>query len=131
MIRLLSILLMLACVLPAEGSDAQGRYWVGGGAGGVMCPDFVASMENARSKGIGTFAYVNETKVFTMYILGFQTGYNVSTPNTCDIFSGDKGYELLSWVENYCRNAPTERFADAVVQLSEEFYSKRQQVCPW
>lgn len=114
----------------AYSADADGHFWLGGGAGGVKCPQFVASMEKARSLGIGSVEYVTETQGFTMYLLGFQTGYNMSTKNTCDIFPGeDKEYSLLSWVENYCRANASSRFADAVVALSKDRHPKRQRVC--
>jgi hypothetical protein len=64
-----------------------------------------------------------------MYLLGFQTGYNMSTPDTYDIFPGSQGdYPLLSWVENYCRVNATQRFADGVVSLARELYPQRQRV---
>jgi hypothetical protein len=65
-----------------------------------------------------------------MYLLGFQTGYNMSTKDTCDIFPDEeKEYLLLSWVENYCRANASSRFADAVIALSKDRHSKRQRVC--
>jgi len=103
---------------------------LGGGAGAVKCLQFVASMEKARSLGIGSVGFVTETQGFTMYLLGFQTGYNMSTKDTCDIFPDEeKEYSLLSWVENYCRANVSSRFADAVIALSKDRHSKRQRVC--
>jgi hypothetical protein len=111
-------------------ADTEGNFWRGGGAGGVECPQFVASMEKARSLGIDSVKYVTETQGFTMYLLGFQTGYNMSTKDTCDIFPGEEGkYSLLSWVENYCRANTSSRFADAVIALSEDRHQKRRRVC--
>ena len=69
-------------------------------------------MEKGRSLGVGSVGYVTETQGFTMYLLGFRTGYNMSTQDTCDIFpDGEKDYPLLSWAENYCRTNPSKRFA--------------------
>lgn len=114
----------------AHSADTSGRFWLGGGVGGVMCPQFVASMEKARSLRIGSVGYVEETQGFTMYLLGFQTGYNMSTQDTCDIFTGEgKEYSLLSWAENYCRANPSSRFSDAVVALSKDRHPRRQRVC--
>lgn len=130
-IRTIFAVAMLSCsAQPAHSADTQGNFWRGGGAGGVECPQFVASMEKARSLGINSVKYVTETKGFTMYLLGFQTGYNMSTKDTCDIFQGEEGkYSLLSWVENYCRANASSRFADAVIALSEDRHPKRQRVC--
>jgi hypothetical protein len=114
----------------AHSADTEGHFWLGGGTGGVMCPQFVASMEKARSLGIDSVGYTTETQGYTMYLLGFQTGYNMSTKNTCDIFPRDeKAYSLLSWVENYCRANASSRFADGVVALSKDRHPKRQRVC--
>ena len=114
----------------SQSADENGRFWLGGGAGGVKCPQFVASMEKARSLGIGSLGYAEATQGFTMYLLGFKTGYNMSTQDTCDIFPGEeKDYPLLSWAENYCRSNPSSRFADAVVVLAKERHPKRQRVC--
>ena len=131
----ISLTLFVATVISCSAqlsysADADGRFWLGGGAGGVKCPEFVASMEKARSLRIGSIGYAMEVDGFLGYLLGFQTGYNLSTQDTCDIFSGEeKDYPLLSWVENYCRTNPSSRFADAVVALSRDRHPKRQRVC--
>ena len=127
----LAVASLLGCASQlAHSGDANGRFWLGGGTGGVACPQFVASMEKGRSLGVGSVGYVTETQGFTMYLLGFRTGYNMSTQDTCDIFpDGEKDYPLLSWAENYCRTNPSSRFADAVVAMARELHSKRQRVC--
>lgn len=102
-------------------ADREGGYYMGGGAGGVKCPDFVASMEKGRSLGVGSIGYVHKTSVFTMYLLGFQTGYNLAADNVYDIFHDKKDhYELLSWIEQYCLENPSKNFGHGVVALSEE-----------
>lgn len=129
-VRLIAVLTLVSCTQFAYSADAEGRFWLGGGAGGVPCPQFVASMEKGRAVGIGSVGYVSETQAFTMYLLGFRTGYNMSTQDTCDIFpEGEKDYPLLSWVENFCRANPSSRFADGVVALSRDRHPKRQRVC--
>ncbi len=114
----------------AYSADTGGRLWFGGGVGGVECPQFVASIEKARSLGINSVGYVTEMQGFTMYLLGFQTGYNLSTKDTCDIFPEEKAYLLLSWVENYCRSNSSSSFANAVIALSEDHHPKRLRICP-
>lgn len=113
----------------AHSADIEGNFWRGGGTGGVMCPQFVASMEKARSLGIDSVDFANATQGYTMYLLGFQTGYNMSTKDTCNIFPNEDMYSLLSWAENYCRANATSRFADGVVALSKNNHSKRLRVC--
>jgi hypothetical protein len=122
--------LFLLCAQSSLAADVSGRSWLGGGAGGVNCPEFVASMEKARSLRIGTLGYVQETQGFTMYLQGFRSGYNVATKDTCDLFAGEENdYPLLAWTENWCRTHSSSRFSDAVVALSVERFPKRQKVC--
>jgi len=84
-------------------------------------------MEKSRRYGVGTVRYVNETQGFTMYLLGFQTGYNMLAEDTYDIFPARDGeYPLLSWVENFCRAHPTSNFGNGVVALANEIRPKRQ-----
>jgi hypothetical protein len=111
-------------------ADSEGRFWLGGGVGSVSCSQFVSSMKQVESSETGSPSFVEATQGFTMYISGFQTGYNFSTHNTCDIFAEAKtSYELLSWVEKYCQSNPAKRFGDAVVSLGNAYHSKRKQVC--
>jgi hypothetical protein len=114
----------------AHSADNTGNFWYGAGTGSIMCPQFVASMKNARSIGLDSAEFFNVTRAYTNYLFGFQTGYNMSTKDTCDIFSNDKtSYSLLLWVEDYCRANASSRFADGVVALAKDRYAKRLQVC--
>jgi len=77
-----------------------------------------------------SIGFHTELQGFAMYLLGFETGYNMSTKDTCDIFPVEENlYSLLSWVENFCRANASSSFAFAVVALSKDRYPKRQQVC--
>jgi hypothetical protein len=126
--RLLMASSFLFFAVTAGAADSAGNFNVGGGTGGVKCPNFVAEMEKARSLGIDSPRYVEATQGFTMFILGFQTGYNMMAPATYDIFSGKNGdYDLLAWVENYCRMNSSSRFGDGVVALARHFHPNRQQ----
>jgi len=115
----------------AHSADTEGLYWTGGGVGAVKCPQFVASMEKARSLGIGSVEFATELQGFYMFLAGFETGYNMSTADTCQIFpdAGNK-YSLLSWAENYCRINASTNFANAVIALSKDRYPRRQRICP-
>ena len=116
---------------PAVAASSNGQFHIAGGVGGVTCPVFVAAMESARSKGIGSVAYVTEVQGYEMYVLGFESGYNMAKPSTYDIFptQGSK-YPLLSWVENWCRTHPTAHFGEGVVALARDRYAVRQQAPP-
>lgn len=125
------LLLGLALSFPALGADGGGNYYLAGGVGAVMCPHFVAAMERARSTGIGTVDFANATEGFAMYVLGFESGYNVAKSDTYDVFPSQNGvYPLLSWVENWCRVHPTARFGGGVVALAENRYANRQRTAP-
>jgi hypothetical protein len=119
----------LFAVAPVLAFDSTGMYITGGGVGAVECPRFVSVMDRAKKFGTGTAGYVDETYGFAMYVVGFQTGYNLQTPQTCDIFAGLSSDQLLSWLENYCRAYPLERFSGAVVALAKEVHPRRARQC--
>lgn len=120
---------LMFCDRVAFSADDSGNFWRGGGTGGVLCQQFVATMEKSRSFGINSVKYVQETQGFEMYLSGFQTGYNMSNKNTCDIFNESDNYSLLSWIENFCRENSSMHFADGVIALSENRFPKRKKVC--
>jgi hypothetical protein len=127
MLKAIVPLALALAAAPTPGADSTGAFMLGGGAGSVKCPQFVSVMEKGRSVGIGTVGYVNETQGFTMYILGFQSGYNLAASDTYDVFPGNAGdYPLLSWVENWCRSHAKARFGDGVVAMANVSHQKRQ-----
>lgn len=132
MFRVLGVLLLTVFVsVPAFGADGASNFYIGGGAGGVTCPNFVSAMEKARSQGVGTVDFANTTQGFTMYVLGFESGYNMGKPSTYDIFPNKSSvYPLLNWVENWCRVHPGASFGAGVVALANAHYAGRQQVAP-
>ena len=109
----------------ALAADSNGNYMVGGGAGSVLCSEFVKTLEQATAKGDGTIEYVNIMQGFTMYLLGFQSGYNKAAPNTYDIFSGIEEKDLMRQLSNYCKENPRTRFGVAVAAFAEKNYSAR------
>lgn len=118
-----------AISLTSVAEDKSGRFISGGGAGAVDCPKFVQSMDLAKASGIGTLGYVKEINGYLMFILGFQTAYNLQTPDTCNIFDSVSGDQMLAWAENYCRANPLERFGDAVIKLAKEVHPRRKKSC--
>ena len=82
-------------------------------------------MNQAAKYKINSIQYVNETSSYTMYILGFQTAYNLQTDDTYDIFGNFESSQLLSWVEKYCKDNPLDTFGIGVVSLSIEAYPRR------
>ena len=131
LIRLPAILALTFTSIVALGSDASsGKYYAGGGVGAVECPKFVDSMNRAKQYGKTsadgwTLGYAKEVNAYVSYIFGFQTAYNLQTPNTYSIFGGHSTDQLLEWIENYCRSNPLEQFGSAVVALAAELYPRR------
>lgn len=124
-----SALYALVTTLGYAASGPEQRYIVGGGVGGVDCPNFVSTMDRTKKHGFGSVGYANETYGFQMYVLGFQTAYNYAVPNTCDIFGNYSLDQLMSWLENYCRARPLEKFGSGVLALAREIHPNRVRVC--
>lgn len=113
---------------PAAAPAPQG-YIVGGGLGTTDCPAFVEALGQARTQKAGATGYAGEIHGFAMYVSGFQTAYNLQTPETCDIFSGWNNTQVLDWLEKYCRANPKERFGAGVIALAKERYPSRSKKC--
>lgn len=126
---ILMLLLGFTCSMTFSGEAVSGRYIYGGGVGAVECPKFVEIMQTAKTHKLDSLGYVYETQGFLMYIAGFQTAYNLQTPNTCDIFDGLSDNQLLAWAETYCQTHPLKKFNSAVVALAQEVYPNRSQKC--
>ena len=79
-----------ACVTALAANAQQGPtgYIVGSGLGTTECPGFVESMGKAKDQKPGVTGYPGELQGFAMFVSGFQTAYNLQTPQTCDIFAG-------------------------------------------
>jgi hypothetical protein len=103
---------------PAFASDADGSYYVGGGAGAVTCPEFSDVMRAARAGGIGSVQYVHQTEGYTMYVLGYQTGYNQQAPATYNIFANISPDQALAWIDNYCQAHPLGTFSEGLRALA-------------
>ncbi|EER61560.1 hypothetical protein AcdelDRAFT_0895 [Acidovorax delafieldii 2AN] len=120
----------IAACSVAHSADSAGKYYHGGGVGSVECPEFVNSISQAKTYGFGTPGYVNAMHGYTMFVSGFQSAYNMLTPNTCEIFPAVSSNQALSWVENYCRKNPLAKFATGVAALAMSLHSQRLQSCP-
>ena len=118
-------LLFASCTAYAQ---APSGYIVGTGLGTTDCPGFIDSVGKAR-KEKGNTAYAGELQGFAMYVSGFQTAYNLQTPETCDIFSGWNNNQVLEWLEKFCRANPKERFGAGVIALANERYPSRSKKC--
>jgi hypothetical protein len=107
--------------------DANG-FWMGGGVGGLGCPEFLNAMATARQKGgLRSFAGVRETSPFENFLSGFQTGFNSEAEDIFDIFKPlgtDPTLNALYAIEPWCVSNPDKKFADAVLALAFTLRSK-------
>lgn len=123
------VFLLWLLMPPAYSAETgTGAYFMGGGVGGLSCPNFVETISRAKAHGIGSVNYAIETSGFLMYVLGFRTAYNLQTSDTYDIFDNFEDSQLLAWLDDYCKTNPLKKFSDAVVSLSQEAYSLRKKV---
>ncbi|QLG87667.1 hypothetical protein HQ393_05025 [Chitinibacter bivalviorum] len=113
----------------ANAEDKNGNFVVGGGVGGVECPEFVSTMERATSHGLGSSEYTQAIYPYVMFIAGFMTGYNAQAKDTCNIFDSYSNDQRLAWLNNYCKSNPLDKFGSAVIKLSKEVYPKRKKSC--
>ena len=120
--------LPIAANAQATGS-VNGGYIVGGGLGATECPGFLESLGKARAEKPGSTGYPGELQGFAMYVSGFQTAYNLQTPDTCDIFAGSNTSQVLDWLETFCRAHPDSRFGAGVIALARERYPTRSKKC--
>lgn len=119
---------ILAAPLWAQAQKPAGNI-VGGGLGTAECTGFVEAMARARTQPQGSTGYAGEVQGYAMYLSGFQTAYNLQTPETCDIFAGWNNQQVLDQVEKFCRDNPGARFGNGVIALAKERYPKRAKKC--
>lgn len=114
---------------PAKAAPAPQGYIVGSGLGTTDCPSFVEALGQSRNQKAGASGYAGEIQGFAMYVSGFQTAYNLQTPDTCDIFAGWNNNQVLDWLDKFCRANPKERFGAGVIALAKERYPSRSKKC--
>jgi hypothetical protein len=121
----LLVLGLIACLgtSPSLAADASGQYLVGGGVGGLPCTQFLNAMAEARQQGgLKSVAGAHEVYGFISYVLGFETGYNYSTPGVRDIFGAfgsDPAWDVLYGIEPWCQRNPTALFGSALIAFAE------------
>jgi hypothetical protein len=119
---------VLAAPLAAQAQKSLGNI-VGGGLGTAECSGFVEAMTRAKAQAPGSTGYAGETQGYAMYLSGFQTAYNLQTPQTCDIFAGWNNNQILERIEKFCRDNPEARFGNGVIALAKERYPNRSKKC--
>ncbi|MEQ9640179.1 MAG: peptidoglycan-binding domain-containing protein [Alphaproteobacteria bacterium] len=87
-------------------ADEQGRFAVKG-PGLASCQDFVNHVQDKSQ----TFY------VMGGWLLGFLSAHNLHMEETYDAASWQSGEVLLGLMENYCKQRPDERYAEAAIKL--------------
>jgi hypothetical protein len=116
-------LLLLLLASPSFGADQQGRYMMGGGVGGVTCPQFLNLMATARQLGgVSTPSGVEQVSNFANYVTGFQTGYNLMSTGSFDIFAklDTEHFDALYAIEAWCKDHPAAKFGEGVIALADK-----------
>jgi hypothetical protein len=101
---LVGFVVAAASLRPAQAADDRGRYIVLG-TGGRSCRTFVSD----RSR--------NNDVYYLMWLAGYLTRYNTSTPGAYDIL-GDRSIDkAMMWLEGYCKEHPFQSFDSAASAL--------------
>jgi hypothetical protein len=117
---IIGVCIVMTCAVDAYAADQAGNYFIGGGVGGVTCPAFVATMDDAHRFSVGSLEWANRTQGYVMYILGFQTGYNMGKPGTFDLFADVTTDQVLAQLEAWCRENPLKKFGQGFGPLEKQ-----------
>jgi len=112
----------LAVSTAAMAYDKTGAFKIGAGVGATPCGEFAATMKEARA-GVakGDSKTASKVSALAAYVLGFQTGFNASTPHAHDVFlnlGNDPVPKALAWIQTWCEANPESTFGAGVVALA-------------
>ncbi len=110
--------------------DESGEYVIGGGVGSIPCKMYNPVLTRARlAGGINSPAGAKIINGYMNYVLGFQTGHNVSHEGGRDIFEkfGETPTnKLLPLIAKWCKENPEENFGNAVVAVTNDSFNSGQ-----
>ncbi len=119
--RTIFVLVMLF-FLPAtvNAADINGAYNIVFAKGQMgSCGLYVTARDEQRR---GKYRKIN---THITWIYGYMTAYNTLTPDTYDIMGQTDRSAILRWLENYCKQNPLKRFAEAMELLTAELHPRR------
>ena len=120
----LSLLVLLLMAGGVWGSDSEGYTAV---VSGRSCGEFIKLLE----KLAGPNADVADTPSLMDYshtlgwIAGYLSAVNWRTPDTYQILGKSEFKDAVTWLENYCRENPTNDVSRGMRALTLEFYPNR------
>jgi hypothetical protein len=120
------LLFVITLLLPfgCWASDKNGKYRETYTADHGSCASFLLARHECNNGNC------RDLNVFSDWLMGYITSYNVSTPDTFDIVAKTNLKSTIQWLGNYCRQNPTESFPQAVESLTSELYPTRQKERP-
>ena len=113
---------LLGCLMstPAWSADPAGTFIIYG-AGGNTCATFLGAHEKAaprRTTGGGVqWSSGHDYEVMYVWILGYVSHVNQSTPGKANHFEPMDKFEIAAWVASWCRGNAEEDLFDAVEAL--------------
>ncbi len=119
--------LAMSLFLPAtvNASDIDGSYSTNYPEGKMKsCGTYVTARDEGRR---GKYRKIN---TYITWIYGYLTAYNTLTSDTYDIMGQTDRSAILLWLENYCKQKPLARFAEAMQLLTDELHSRRVRKSP-
>lgn len=117
-----AMMIALSAINGCWGADGKGDFFIGGGVGGVKCPQFLNALATVRQHGgPGGLEGAKIVSPFLAYVHGFQTGYNSEADGVYDIFHAlgeNAGIDVLYAIEPWCAKNPDKAFATGLLVIS-------------
>ena len=120
-------LLAMSLFLPAtvNAADIDGAYNATFGEEKMRsCGQYVTARDEQRR------AKYRKINTYITWIYGYLTAYNTLTSDTYDIMGQTDRSAILLWLENYCKQNPLKRFAEAMELLTDELHPRRIRKAP-
>jgi hypothetical protein len=98
-----SLLFVLTARIAAQGLGVLGQ-------GNVSCSSWLENQTNNDAR--------------TAWILGYITAFNEYSPKPSDVSQGMTTDEMMGFINNYCKNHPTDNLYRASAALVDQFRQK-------
>ena len=110
---------LMFVVDPAIATDSSDNYSVQG-VGAQSCGKYIDARRRDEFEEV----------LFLTWLTGYITAINKQYPKTYSIIGQTDSDGLLLWLENYCQQHPTEKFAGGASKLMNHLYPKRIENAP-
>jgi hypothetical protein len=103
--------------------DDNGRFYALG-MGKRPCGDFVKFREK-RLENFTAEQYEVAGEIIKHWVAGFLTAHNFYVSDTYNVMGNATIDEVASWLESYCKTNEKKYFAEAALELTRAYHSKR------